>query len=180
MTAEQKKLGEDKPERAGVIERFRLGKGITKEDHENGQWTKEYIELEVKLPEKATTKDLVSNFTAAEYMIDQLLEQPKTVAPPEKKSAEPQVKITMTPAEVDALSWIASNWVRKDDADRKARPGEDAWIKEEETRDHRLMEMLKAGGGKFELPGVYTFEHKLREGYATGLIVRHGPKKAGK
>lgn len=175
MTAEQKKLGEDKPERAGVIERFRLGKGITKELE--GQWTKEYIELEVKLPEKATTKDLVSNFTAAEYMIDQLLEQPKTAAPPEKKTAEPQVKIIMTPDEVNALPWTASQWVRKGDADRKARTGEDAWMKEEDCRDPRLLEMLKAGGGKFELPGVYTFEHKLREGYATGLIVRHGPKR---
>jgi hypothetical protein len=167
-------MSEDKPERIGALERFTLGKGITREVE--GTWTKEYIEIEVKLPEKASDKDFIANFMAAEYMIDQLLEQPKTAAMPEKKTAEPQVKITMAPSEVDALPWTASSWVRKDDSDRKARLGEDAWMKEEDCRDPRLLEMLKAGAGKFELPGVYTFEHKVRSGYATGLIVRHGPK----
>jgi hypothetical protein len=166
-------MSEDKPERIGTLERFTFGKGITREAE--GTWTKEYIEIEVKLPEKATDKDFVANFTAAEFMIDQLLEQPKTAAPP-AKTAESQVKITMSPAEVDALPWIASIWVRKADPDRKARTGEDAWMKEEECRDPRLLEMLKAGGGKFEMPGVYAFEHKVRPGYETGLIVRHGPK----
>lgn len=167
---------EDKLERIGVIERFRLGKGITRETE--GTWIKEYIKLEVKLPEKATDKDFVANFTAAEFMIDQLLEQPKTTVQHStvQHNATPQVKITMAPSEVDALPWIASIWIRKADLDRKARFGEDAWLKEEDCRDPRLLEMLKAGDGKFELPGVYTFEHKVRPGYEFGLIVRHGPK----
>jgi hypothetical protein len=164
--------------KVGTLERFKLGKGVTREFE--GTWNKEYIELEVKLPEKATDKDFIANFMAAEFMIDQLLEQPKTAAP-EKKAAEPQVKITMAPAEIDAMpSWIASQWVRKDDGDRKARPGEDAWMKEEECKDPRLLEMLREGNGKIELPGVYAFERKIHEGYTTGIIIRHGPKKRKK
>ena len=41
----------------------------------------------------------------------------------------------------------------------------------------RLLQMLKEGNGKFELPDVYVFERKVREGYTTGIIIRHGPKK---
>jgi hypothetical protein len=46
--------------------------------------------------------------------------------------------------------------------------------------DPRLLQMLKEGNGKSELPGVYTFERKIREGYTTGIIIRHGPKKEKK
>lgn len=169
-------MSETKP--AANIAGFRLGKGITL-DNGNGSWTRQYIELEVKLPEKAMDKDFTNAFTSAEYMIDQLLAQPQTATPPVKSDAA-QVKITMTPQEVDLQPWIASKWVRKDEADRKARPGEDAWVKEDDVRDPRLVEMLKAGNGQFEMPGVYTFEHKVRPGYTTGLIIRHGPQKAKK
>ena len=155
--------------------RFKLGKGITR-DNGQGVWRKEYIELEVELPEKSTDKDFSDAFTATEATIDQLLTPPETAAP--KTSPGPkQPIITMTPQEVDALPWTASSWVRKEDQDRKARLGEDAWIREDEVKDPRLLKMLEEGKGKFELPGVYTFEHKVRPGYETGLVARHSPKK---
>lgn len=135
----------------------------------------------MKLPEGATGKDFLVNFVGAESMIDQLLEHPKTAASTAKpcdKPAAPQVKITMTPADVDALPWTASNWIRKDDKDRTAKPGEDAWLKEENA-DPRLVQMLKEGHGKLDLP-PYNLEHKIGEGFATGLIVRHGPSKKKK
>ena len=176
------KISENKPERIGVtdqpklgrIEGFKLGKGISKENSD-GSWTKEYVELQTKLPEGATDKDFVATFLACEYQIDQLLEQPKTAAATAKPTEQP-TRIIMAPAEVDALPWTASQWIRKDDPDRKARPGEDAWAREDEVKDPRLLEMLKTGGGKFEMPGAYTFEHKVRPGYESGLIVRHAPK----
>jgi hypothetical protein len=160
--------------RLGRLERFKLGKGITQENGD-GQWIREYVEVEVKLPENASEKDLVANFTATEYLIDQLLQPPKTAAPAEKKPAQPQVAITMAPEEIDKLPWIASHWVRKDDnKDRNARHGEDAWIKLENS-DSRLIRMLDESQGKLELP-PYTFEYKEFADSGQKIIVRRGPK----
>ena len=160
----------------GMLERFRLGKGITREAE--GAWTKEYIEVEVRLPENATSQDFVANFTATEYMIDQLLQAPTTAAPTERPKA-PQPKITMTPEEVDKLPWIASNWIRKDDKDRNARSGEDAWIKLENS-DSRLIRMIdEAPDGKLSLPS-YDFEFKEFADSQAKLIVRREPKEKKK
>ena len=160
----------------GTLERFKLGKGITREV-DPGTWTKDYIEMEVKLPENASTQDFMASFTATEYMIDQLLQAPAIAAPTEKPQAS-QPKITMTPEEIDKLSWVASNWVRKGDADRSARPLDDAWIKLENS-DSRLVSMLDEGHGKLELP-PYTFEFKEFADSRTKLIVRRGPKEKKK
>jgi hypothetical protein len=87
----------------GMLERFKLGKGITREA-EQGIWTKEYIEIEVKLPENATNQDFVANFTATEYMIDQLLQAPATAAPTEKiaeaQGITPEEKPTFDPGKI--------------------------------------------------------------------------------
>ena len=165
----------EKPAKIGKLESFRLGKGVTR-DIGNGQWTKEYIEVEVKLPEDATDEDFTANFLAAEYKIDNLLQAPATAAPKEAKHAVPQPKITMTPDEIDKLPWVASNWVRKDDLDRNARPNEDAWIKLENS-DSRLIRMLdEAHGEKLELP-PYAFEYKEFADSGQKIIVRRGPKE---
>ncbi len=79
----------------------------------------------------------------------------------------------MTLQEIEQFPWVASSWVRKGDEDRKARPKEDAWIREEE--EPRLVQLIKEAGGKLEI-SPYMFEHKVKEGFDTGLIVRHGPK----
>ena len=160
----------------GTLERFKLGKGITREA-EQGIWTKEYLEIEVKLPENATNQDFVANFTTTEYMIDQLLQAPATATPTEKPKV-PQPKITMTPEEIDKLPWIASNWIRKDDKDRNACPGEDAWIKLENS-DPQLIRILEEGQGILELP-PYTMELKEFQDSGIKLILRRGPKEKKK
>lgn len=158
----------------GVIERFRLGKGISRENSE-GVWLKEYVEVEVSMPDGATDKDFTANFLAAEYKIDTLLEAPKTAAPKETKTEKSQPRIVMTPDEINQLPWIASNWVRKDDPDRNAKEFEDGWIKREDA-DPRLIQMLvECHGEKLELP-PYTIETKTFTDSGTTLIVRRGPK----
>ena len=160
-----------------TLERFKLGKGFTREA-EQGIWTKEYLEIEVKLPENATNQDFVANFTATEYMIDQLLQAPATAAPTERPKA-PQPKITITPEEIDKLPWIASNWVRKGDKDRNAKPLEDAWIKLENSASWLIRMIDEAPDGKLSLP-PYEFEFKTFADSSTKLIVRWGPKEEKK
>ena len=85
----------------------------------------------------------------------------------------------MTPKEIDKLPWIASNWVRKDDKDRNAKPLEDAWIKLENS-DSRLIRMIEeAPDGKLSLP-PYDFEFKEFADSKAKLIVRRGPKEKKK
>jgi hypothetical protein len=170
-------MSEDTHAKIGTVESFRIGKGVSKENVD-GTWFKEYIEITVKLPEGATGKDFLANFVGAEAMIDQLLEAPQTAAPAQKTTPAQQpaqVKVTMTPGEVDTLPWTASNWVRKDDPNRNARPMEDAWIKLENS-DSRLIRMLDESHGKLELP-PYTFEFKEFADSKARLIVRRGPKE---
>jgi hypothetical protein len=170
-------MSESEQAKIGALERFKPGKGITREAE--GAWTKEYIEIEVKLPENAFDQDFVAKFTATEGMIDQLLQAPATAAPTEKKPVQHQPKITMTPDEIDKLPWVASNWVRKGDADRNAKPMEDAWIKLENS-DSRLIPMIdEAPDGKLSLP-PYEFEFKTFADSSTKLIVRRGPKEKKK
>ena len=163
--------------RIGIVERFTLGKGVSQEQND-GCWTKEYFEVEVRLPEKATEKDCVANFMAAEYLIDQLLEKPKSTA---QHSAAPQVKLTMTREELDALPWLASKWVRPSDADRMARANEDAYMIEDlENPQEKLNAMVdeakKMGLKVVDFP-PYKLEYKLKQGYNTGMYVRYGPRQ---
>ena len=169
-------MSESAAAKIGTLERFKLGKGVTREAE--GTWTREYVEIEVKLPENATSQDFVASFTAHEYMIDQLLQAPATPAAPTEKPKTPQSRITMTPEEIDKLPWVASSWVRKDDKDRNARSGEDAWVKLENS-DSRLIRMLDESHGKLELP-PYNFEYKEFSDSKAKLIVRRGPKEKKK
>ena len=169
-------MSEDTHAKIGTVESFRIGKGVSKENVD-GTWLKEYVEITVKLPEGATGKDFLANFVGAEAMIDQLLEAPQTAAPAKTAPAQQphgQV-ITMTPEEIDKLPWTASNWIRKDDPNRNARPMEDAWIKLENS-DSRLIRMIEeAPDGKLCLP-PYDFEVKRFQDSGAKLIVRRGPK----
>lgn len=145
------------------IASFRIGKGVKKPAGPAFTMISEYVEVEVKLPEGATENDFQAEFSAAEYIIDNLLQAPQVAAPTEAaasaKPVAPQVKITMTPAEIDAMPWQASKWIRKNDTNRLAQSGEDAWIFEDKV-DARLVQMLnEAGKAKLEIP-PYSFQRK--------------------
>jgi hypothetical protein len=62
------------------IASFRIGKGVKKPAGPAFTMTSEYVEVEVKLPEGATENDFQAEFTAAEYIIDNLLQAPQVAA----------------------------------------------------------------------------------------------------
>jgi hypothetical protein len=154
------------------IERFKFGKGISSE--KDGTWKKEYLEVEVKLPDTATDKDFQDEFTAAEYMIDNMLVGVPGMEKQEKPTAKTSnnAMLLMTFEEIEAQDWKASKWVRPmDAADRKARLGEDAYMPTT-VADKRLIEMIKQSpDSKLVLP-PYT---EITFGGDGGLIIRKGP-----
>lgn len=165
----------EKPTKVGVLIGFKFGKGISKEINE-GEWSKQYIEAEVKLPENATEKDFVANVTMTEYLIDQLLQPPQTPEAKEYKPATQQVKFTMTIEEFESQPWQASKWIRKDDGDRNAKQSEDAWMFADKA-DKRLIDMIKQAGDKLDFP-PYT-DVKFA-GNNDSLIVRKGVHQKAK
>lgn len=164
------------------IERFKFGKGVSTE--KDGAWKKEYLEVEVKLPENATDNDFQDEFTAAEYLIDNLLTGIPGISATETHQPEQHDKskdspFLMTMEEMEAQDWKASKWVRPmDTADRKARVGEDGYMPAT-VADKRLIEMINAAPNKklivYDPP--YT---EISYGGDGGLIIRKGPKREKK
>jgi hypothetical protein len=156
------------------VMRLTVGRGRTSRPSDAEEWTKEYFEIEMIVEDPAELEVAKANLTG---LIDGWLSSSKHSQPAAKPA--PRQEITMTPEEIDKLPWIASNWIRRDDKDRNARPGEDAWIKLENS-DSRLIRMIdEAPDGKLSLP-PYEFEFKTFADSSTKLIVRRGPKEEKK
>lgn len=165
------------------IERFKFGKGVSSE--KDGVWKKEFLEVEVKLPENATDKDFQDEFTAAEYMIDSLLvgvpgiDNSTASTRPTSPPVRPELMLLMTMEEIEAQDWKASKWVRPmDAADRRARVGEDGYMPAT-IADKRLIEMINAAPNK-KLTAYDPPYTEISFGGDGGLIVRKGPKREKK
>lgn len=149
------------------IKEFKIGKGTSYPLGQSGNdtWIKKYLELTITLPEQYTEEGFHASVARAEQIIDEWL-----------KGAELPSQVFLM-EDIEKLNWHASNWVRKDDPDRKARSGEDAWIKRGDCA--RLEGLLQSSNGKVELP---PYEFKFA-GYEKGgdpkkgtLIVRNAMK----
>ena len=157
------------------IERFRFGKGT----EVNGK--REYLELECRMPEGSTDKDFSSEFLAAEYIIDNLLAPvegcQKTTPTSATPAGQAEPKLLMSMEELEKEPWKASAWVRKDDKlDRKARPGEDAFLPRM-VADQRLLKMInEAVNNKLNLYNP-PYESITFSGADGGLIARKGQQK---
>jgi len=152
-------MSESASAKIGMIERFRLGKGITREAE--GAWTKMYIEVEVKLPENASDQDLVANLTATEYMIDQLLQAPATAAPTEKPTSKPAAMPSpqlpqLDPAELAELPW------RTYKTKENCKPDEAGWIFRNTPGAEALADLIvQLGKDAIVQMGAYKFEVKF-------------------
>jgi len=130
-----------------------------------GDFTVEYG-LEVVLPENVQGDALQSIRVGVEQVIDAWLSEPVA------SGVKPPKYALITIEEIEKLLWKRSNWVKKEDPDRNAKPGEDAWLKTADA-DSRLIKLIgeapkgKQGRPELELP-PYTF-NMTDDG---GLVVR--------
>ena len=156
------------------VMRLTVGRGRTSRPSVAEEWTKEYFEIEMIVEDSTELEVAKAKLTG---LIDGWLSSSKHSQPAAKPA--PQQEITMMPEEIDKLPWIASNWIRRDNKDRNARPSEDAWIKLENS-DSQLIRMIEeAPDGKLSLP-PYDFEFKEFADSKAKLIVRRGPKEKKK
>lgn len=149
------------------ITEFKMGKGFTSRPSDAEEWTKKYLEITVKLPEAFPPEKLAEAVAEADELLGHLLGQPLT------KAMAPLI----TMEEIEALPWVRSPWVKKSDPDRKAKPGEDAWIKRTEC-DTRLEALISdAPNQKFEDYPPYSFSFA---GEDKTLVVRKVKREKAK
>jgi len=134
---------------------------------ENSPWLRALYTIEYELPENVPEDMLKATLYNLEKIIDERLAQPLAPIPQQVISME----------DIEKLPWIRSPWVlesakKRGDTDKKAKPGEDAWIKRADG-DYRLEKMIEDAGGKLEL-APYTFSFAGRD---NSLIVRKVSKK---
>jgi len=157
-----------------TVKKLIISKGRTEpqEPEPYMPWHNATYTLEIDLPDNCSEETLQATRATHEKMIDEWLREP----------IQPVPLAMITMEEIEKMQWKASNWVRREDQDRRARIGEDAWIKREEA-DYRLEKMIQAsprknkkGKPELELP-PYTF------GFAGGndcLIVRKATREKAK
>jgi len=129
--------------------------------------------LEIILPENVQEDALQAIRIGIEQTIDAWLSEPVA------SGVQPKHQI-ITIEEIEKLPWKRSNWVKKEDPDRNAKIGEDAWIRTSDC-DSRLVKLVneapkdKKGRPELDLP-PYVFS-MTDDG---GLVIRRAHKAKAK
>ena len=143
------------------VEKFVIQKGKTEPDNKN--WIRVLYTLEISFPTGASEDGLNAVRATYETILDSWLSE--HVAPP-----MPQMLMLME--EIEALEWHRSNWVKKDDRDRSAKPGEDAWIHRGRHDVSKLAEMINKAEGKLELtPYTFKFAGNKSDEFPEGVLI---------
>jgi len=140
-----------------------------KKAKKEGDFTVEYG-LEIILPESVQGDALQAIRVGVEQTIDEWLSEPVA------SGIKPSKYQLITIEEIEKLPWKRSNWVKKEDPDRNAKPGEDAWIRTSDC-DSRLVKLIneapkdKKGRPELDLP---PYEFSMTDD--GGLVIRRAHK----
>ncbi|MEM2291682.1 MAG: hypothetical protein QXX41_00230 [Nitrososphaerota archaeon] len=139
------------------IERFKLGKGVTsKIPGTEYEFTRKYLEVEVKLPEQLTEEGFHEAVLKAEYLLDQHIQ-------PTETEAIPKLDI----AEIQSLPWTSYQTKQA-----CTRPDEAGWIWSDPSRhEEGKMEVVKNLNAAIERAP----KHKLQLGDM--IYTWSGPKE---
>lgn len=143
------------------VEKFVIQKGKTEPDNKN--WIRVLYTLEISLPTGATEDGLNAVRATYETILDSWLSE--HVAPP-----VPHMPISME--EFEGYPWHRSKWVKKDDPDRNAKPGEAAWIHRNRLDLSKLAGIINQAQGTFELPPyVVKFAGDPSDEFPEGVLI---------
>jgi len=151
----------------------RLERLTIKKARKEGDFTVEYG-LEIVLPPNIQGDALQAIRVGIEQTIDAWLSEPVA------SGVQPPKHQLITIEEIEKLTWKRSNWVKKDDPDRNAKLGEDAWIRTNDC-DARLLKLIneapkdKNGRPKLDLP---PYEFSMTDD--GGLVIRRAHKAKAK
>jgi len=151
----------------------RLERLTIKKAKREGDFMVEYG-LEIILPANVQGEKLQAIRVDAEQTLDAWLSEPVA------SGVQPPKYQLITMEEIEKLPWKRSNWVKKEDPDRNAKLGEDAWIRTNDC-DSRLVKLIneapkdKKGRPELDLP---PYEFSMTDD--GGLVIRRAHKAKAK
>lgn len=132
---------------AAMLKKLVVSKGKSQPINQDKEvWIKTMFTIEMEFSPDSTSEDLQQAKINTEKIIDQWLSEHPL----------PMATEVINMEIIEAIPWKASKWVRKEDEDRKARHGEDAYVHRSEC-DFRLEQLIEEAHGKKVVLPPYEF-----------------------